>query len=103
DAQVGALRDYTNSALTMLSGSIRSVRHEARSGVAAAMALASAPIPSAAGKLTYAVSGATYNGQTGVGGSVAYRLDTSLPVAVTFGVSSSGGNTGSRVGIVGEL
>jgi autotransporter adhesin len=103
DAQVGALRDYTNSALTVLSGSIRSVRQEARSGIAAAMALATAPIPSAAGKLTYAVSGATFNGQTGIGGSVAYRLDTQLPIAVTFGLSNSGRNTGSRFGIIGEL
>ncbi len=40
DSQVGALRDYTNTALNNLSGQIRSVRQEARAGIAATAAQA---------------------------------------------------------------
>ncbi len=78
-------------------------RKEARRGIASAMALASAPIPSAPGRLTYVLNGATFRGEYAVGGSVAYRLDTNRPIAVTVGVAGGAGNVGARIGIMGEL
>jgi len=79
-------------------------RREARQGVAAAMAMASAPLPSAPGKLSYVFNGASYLGEYAMGGSLAYRLGTDLPLAVTAGVSAGGGgDVGVRLGIMGEL
>ncbi len=49
------------------------------------MALASAPLPSAPGRLTYVLNGATFRGAYAVGGSVAYRLDTDRPIAARLG------------------
>ncbi|UHC15871.1 hypothetical protein LRS73_25850 [Methylobacterium currus] len=78
-------------------------RKEARRGIASAMALASASLPSAPGRLSYVLNGATFRGEYAVGGSVAYRLDTNRPVAVTLGVAGGAGNVGARIGIMGEL
>ncbi|WP_164712493.1 beta strand repeat-containing protein [Methylobacterium currus] len=78
-------------------------RKEARRGIASAMALASASLPSAPGRLSYVLNGATFRGEYAVGGSVAYRLDINRPVAVTLGVAGGAGNVGARIGIMGEL
>ncbi|MCJ2012322.1 beta strand repeat-containing protein [Methylobacterium sp. J-076] len=79
-------------------------RREARQGVAVALALSSAPLPSAPGKLTYTLNGATFKGEYGLGGAIAYRLDTLSPIAITAGVGGGGrGDVGVRFGIMGEL
>lgn len=93
DGRVGALEAHLNK-----------LRKESRRGVASAMALSSAPMPSAPGRLSYVLNGATYRGESAVGGSVAYRLDTNVPIAITGGVAGSpGGGVGGRFGIMGEL
>lgn len=79
-------------------------RNEARQGIAMAMALSTAPLPSAPGKLSYVLNSGTFRGAVAGGGAVAYRLDTNAPLAVTAGVAGSGGgNVGMRFGIAGEL
>jgi autotransporter adhesin len=79
-------------------------RREERRGIAGAMAMSTAPLPSAPGKLTYVANGATFRGEFAAGGSLAYRLDTAAPLAITGGASiSGGGNFGLRAGIMGEL
>jgi hypothetical protein len=79
-------------------------RREARQGIAGAMAMATAPLPSAPGRLTYIANGATFRGEFAAGGSIAYRLDTAHPLALTGGASiAGGGNIGVRAGIMGEL
>lgn len=79
-------------------------RHEAQSGVAAAIALANAPMPSAPGRTTYALNGATFRSGQAVGGSVLYRLDTESPFAIGAGFSFAGGrNSGARIGVAGEF
>ncbi len=67
------------------------------------MALSSAPLPSAPGRLTYVFNASTFQGQYGYGGAIAYRFDTNIPLALTAGVSSGAGNVGGRIGIMGEL
>jgi hypothetical protein len=80
-----------------------SVRKEARAGAASAMALSTAPMPSAPGRTSWAVNAAEFNGEAGWGGSVAHRLNTSVPFAVTAGFAFSGSNSGGRVGFSGEF
>ena len=79
-------------------------QREARRGIAAAVALAPAPFPSAPGRTSYTANTAVYRGEVAFSGSVAYRLNLDTPFAVTGGVSYSGGrNTAVRVGVAGEF
>jgi len=79
-------------------------RRDMKQGVAAAMAMAQAPMPSAAGGVSYAVNGATFRGEYAVGGSLMYRLNTENPMAVSVGASFAGNkNVGARVGVAGEF
>ena len=82
----------------------RSDRRDMKQGVASAMAMASAPIPSEPGRIAYAVNGATFRGEYALGGSVSYRLNTDAPFSVNVGFSYAGNkNNGVRVGIAGEF
>lgn len=103
DQEVGALRDSTNAALNMLSGSIRAVRTEARSGIAAAMAMGAAPMPPEPGQLAYSIQSASFAGEFATGASITYRLDTNEPLALTAGISGSRANVGVRFGVTGIL
>ena len=78
---------------------------EARQGVAMAIAMATAPMPSAPGKTTWATNGATYRGEWAGGVAVAHRLPTCcVPIAVTAGVAYGGNNAlGARAGLAGEF
>lgn len=79
-------------------------RREARRGIAAAVALAPAPFPSAPGKVSYASNVAVYRDQVAFSASVSYRLRTASPMALSAGVSHSGGtDTAGRVGLSGEF
>lgn len=79
-------------------------RRDMKQGVAAAIAIANAPMPSGPGRVSYAVNGATFRGEYAVGGSLMYRLPGDTPVAVNVGFSHAGGkNNGVRVGVAGEF
>ena len=79
-------------------------RRDMRQGIAAAMSMAPAPMPSQPGRVAYAVNGATFRGKYAVGGSMTYRLNTRAPMAVNVGFSYAGNkNNGARVGIAGEF
>ncbi|MGO4449877.1 hypothetical protein AB4Y96_13195 [Phyllobacterium sp. TAF24] len=104
DTQVGGLRSDMDKGFASLDSSIRETRTEARQGIAAAMAMSSAPMPSAAGRTTWATNAATFRGEAAFGASVAHRFDTDNPFGVTGGVSwGGGGNVGVRVGMMGEF
>ena len=62
-------------------------RRDMKQGIASAIALAQAPMPSKPGGISYAVNGATFRGEYAAGGSLTYRLDTEAVVAVSFGAS----------------
>ena len=87
-----------------LAALTRRFRDESRQGVAAAVAMGSAPMPSAPGRTTWAGNTSLFNGAVGVGGSVAHRFDTTIPLAVTAGYAY-GGNRGqvARAGLEGEF
>ena len=75
-----------------------------RSGVAAAMAQADAPMPSAPGRTSYTGKGSVYRGETAFSLGLTHRLDTESPFALMASVSHSGGdNTGGTIGFTGEF
>lgn len=79
-------------------------RRDMKQGIASAMAMASAPMPSEPGRIAYAVNGATFRGEYAVGGSLTYRLNSRTPMAVNVGFSYAGNkNNGVRAGVAGEF
>ena len=106
-SQIGALQ----AAQDLVSDRVESLfdlrsmdRRDMKQGIAAAMSMAPAPMPSGPGKVAYAVNGASFRGQYAVGGSMTYRLNTQTPTALNVGFSYAGNkNNGVRVGIAGEF
>jgi hypothetical protein len=73
-------------------------------GVAAATALSGTFMPSAPGRTSWAVNGSAFNGEFGAGLSLAYRLNVSVPIAVTAAYGNGGGTANvGRVGLMGEF
>jgi hypothetical protein len=96
--------DGLESSFTDLSDEISENRTEARQGIAAAIAMATAPMPSAPGKTTWASNVGFFKGETAFGGSLAHRFDTSIPFGVTAGYSYGGGDShAARFGLMGEF
>ena len=82
----------------------REDRKDMKQGIAAAVAIANAPMPSEPGRVSYTLNGSAFRGELGVGGSMNYRLNTEAPMAVGVGISHAGGkNTAVRVGVSGEF
>jgi autotransporter adhesin len=79
-------------------------RHDARKGIAAAVAIGNAPMPSAPGRTSYVVNGAVFRGEYALGGSIMHRMGGETPFAVTAGFSFAGHkNNAARVGVAGEF
>jgi autotransporter adhesin len=108
---IEALNSVQNNRLTALEGSVGMLfdlsnidRKDNRQGIAAAMAQADAPFPSAPGKTSYAGKAAVYRGEVAFSLGLTHRLNTESPFALTASVSHSGGtNTGATVGFAGEF
>lgn len=82
----------------------REGRREARQGIAAAMAMTAASMPSRPGKTSWSGNTATYKGEWAAGFAMAHRLDVAIPVAINAGVSLTGNNFGgARLGVSGEF
>jgi len=73
-------------------------------GIAAAVAIGSAPMPSAPGRLSWSINASAFQSDLGAGLSFAYRLPTPVPMAVTASYGNGGGiaNVG-RIGLMGEF
>jgi len=107
DAQFISLQDRVG----MAEGSVSSLfdlqsadREDARRGIAAAMAQAEPPFPSAPGRTAYAGRGAVYRGEYAFSLGIAHRLDTPSPFALSASLSHAGaGHTGASVGFAGEF
>jgi hypothetical protein len=124
-ANVGAALAAEDSAVTSTSASVAALtsavgtlttrlnalqqyavesRTEARQGIASAMAMTSASMPSAPGRTSWVVNVSDYRDQQAFGASMAHRFDFHIPVAMTAGFAvSGGGETGVRVGLAGEF
>ena len=101
---IGALDASLTSGLNNVSNRVSAYRVEARQGIAAAMAMSTAPMPSAPGRTSWTVNAADFAGEIGYGAAVAHRFNMSIPFAVTAAFSSSrSGETGGRIGLAGEF
>lgn len=79
-------------------------RRDMKQGVAAAMSMAQAPMPSGPGRVSYSINGATFRGEYAVGAALNFRLNTQAPMAVSVGASFAGNkNNGFRLGVAGEF
>lgn len=107
NSQVGAINNNVaglQAGLNDLFESRTSDWRDMKQGVAAAIAIANASMPSAPGKLSYAINGAMFRGEAAAGGSLMYRLPTNNPMAINVGISHAGKkNQGVRVGVAGEF
>ena len=66
--------------------------------------MTSPSMPSAPGKTTWALNSSLFQGEVGVGLSMAHRLNTGLPMYVSGGYSSGGGREHVvRAGLGGEF
>jgi len=105
--QIAALQEASSSLTSNIDTLFdlrRSDRRDMKQGVASAMAMASAPMPSEPGRIAYAVNGATFRGEYALGGSLTYRLKGRMPMAVNVGFSYAGNkNNGARIGVAGEF
>ncbi|MDP9920987.1 autotransporter adhesin, partial [Variovorax boronicumulans] len=98
NAGVAASAAYTDARVGALQNNINGVARKAYAGVAAAMAMESAPyVP---GKTTYAAGMGYYQSQGAVGISLRRTADNGR-WSVTGGVSTSAGGLAARVGIAG--
>ena len=99
-----AVTDFGPGDLAALDRQMRIDRRDARAGIAAATAMGYAPMPSQPGKTSYVLNGALFRGAEAIGGSVAHRFATDIPLAVTAGFAYGGNkNNTVRVGIAGEF
>lgn len=79
-------------------------RRDFRKGIAAAVAMGSAPFPSAPGKTSYVLNGSVFRGEPAVGGSLMHRIDSDTPFAIGVGFSLAGKkNNAFRAGVAGEF
>ena len=93
DGQVGTLFDLRGRD-----------RNDFKRGIAAATAMGQASFPSAPGKTSYVLNGATFRGQAAVGGSLMHRFDTDTPIALGVGFSFAGKkNNAFKAGVAGEF
>jgi len=96
-APAQAMTDAPN--LGQVKDLIRPVQAEARRGIAATAALPSVFMPSAPGRTTFAMNGATFAGESAVGLALAHRLNVGMPLMITAGYGSAGYN--DHVGRIG--
>jgi hypothetical protein len=73
-------------------------------GVAAAVAISSAPMPSAPGRTSWTLNASTFAGVAGTGFSIAHRLNLNVPLAISASYGNGGGTAHvGRVGLMGEF
>jgi hypothetical protein len=77
----------TMSGFSNTYGMINNNQREARQGIAMAASLAQAPMPSAPGKTSWKFNNAIYKNAAATSLSIAHRLPTRVPVALTAGVA----------------
>lgn len=100
DGRVGALE----ARIGTVGGEVAAARTEARQGIAATIAMASAPMPSTVGKTSWAMNIGYFKSEAAVGGSITHRFDTAIPLGLTLGYAYGGGDShAARLGIMGEF
>lgn len=79
-------------------------RRDMRQGIAAAVAMGQASMPSEPGRTAYVLNGAVFRGEFAIGGSLLHRLDAGVPLAIGVGFSFAGNkNNALKAGVAGEF
>ena len=91
-SQLNSVAAGFQSQIDRLQGQVNTNLKEARRGIAATAALASAMTPSAPGKTTVSLNSGFFHGEAGVGVAVAHRLNLARPV-ILHGSYASGAGT----------
>lgn len=98
------LNSRIDQAFQQLNGGVSSSTTQLERGIAAAVALSGVSMPSAPGRTTWAINGAAFQSELGAGVSLAHRLPTSMPIALTAAYGNGGGTAHvGRVGLIGEF
>jgi hypothetical protein len=97
--------DSLGASINQVNNRVGSVQKEARGGVAAAVALVNAPMPSAPGKTSWAGNVAKFKDQYAMGVSFSHRLNSNIPLAMTAGFAYTPGTSDvtGRFGMAGEF
>jgi hypothetical protein len=104
NGKIAATTQATNARIDQAFQAINSNTAQLDRGVAAAVALPSAFMPSAPGRTSWAVNAATFDGNVGGGFSLTHRLNFSVPIAVTASYGYGGGSANvARLGLMGEF
>jgi hypothetical protein len=74
-----------------------------RMGIAAALAMTNASMPSAPGRTSWTMNATEYRGDQALGGALAHRFNTSIPLAVHVGFAISGSTRTVSAGLQGEF
>ena len=104
-ASLGQALDSLGSSINQVNNRVTGVQKEARGGIAAAVALVNAPMPSAPGKTSWAGNVAKFKDQYAMGFSFSHRLNSNMPLAMTAGFAYTPGtkDVTSRFGMAGEF
>ena len=104
-AALGQSLGALGTSVNQLSARQIAAQKEARGGVAAAVALVNAPMPSAPGKTSWAGNVAKFRDQYAMGFSFAHRLNSNMPLAMTAGFAYTPGTSDvtGRFGMAGEF
>ena len=102
---INAAIDSLGSSINQLNNRVGSVQKEARGGIAAAVALVNAPMPSQPGKTSWAGNVAKFRDQYAMGMSLSHRLNSNIPLAMTAGFAYTPGTSDvtGRFGMAGEF
>lgn len=80
------------------------MRNRGTLGIATAMAMGAAPLPSRPGRTRYVANVAEFSGEVAFGASIAHRRNTDTNIALTAGYAHyTAGGDGFRARIAGEF
>jgi hypothetical protein len=100
---VSEANKYTDQQVFGGNASLSNLKRDAFSGIAAAVAMGSGDMPSAAGKTRFSMHTSLFENYTGVGASVAHRFDTEIPLSVDAGFAHAADENVGRVGFSVEF
>src|SRR3546814_4392426 len=86
------ISDWSSDVCSSDLNALRRDRRDAHAGIATAMAMGYAPMPSEPGRTSYALNGGLFRNAQAIGGAVAHRFATEAPLAVTAGFAYGGQN-----------
>ena len=96
-------KSYTDTRIGDVRSQMRNLQRKTYGGIAAAVAMGAAPMPSAAGKTVLSVHSGLFENYTGVGMAFSHRLNTDTPLAIDGGFAHAGSENVARVGFSVEF